>query len=549
MAVEDKRWIPSNLDPLAKLLPQDLQLTPIQLRLYDRAIYSISNSDVKAAMLVHGLTSTPTRIMQIRDRMLGVLESGIWLPVAPVMETYLESSLLLTGVVREVRKRSGVYYETSAGDGGIVRAIAATLLKYSTMSGIPYTKIYGDTNTDENTGVRSHINRTALLLFLDRQDSFEAQLSHQTGLDRGVIKDNLIALREIGLVNYDSVNTEDSGWVVYRKVGDESMVKHSSEGDRLRRNTLEFFRVNNEANVQAITQALGRTDEDDVVKIVSGFVDEGFLERPLWYGGVKQSDANIADLGRQFVGQVLRPVLRALMGDQIYVQQLAEVLREVESDPSIASQAIRIYREKNPRISADQTAEAILNHIRVTGPTRTNQFIGLLGGRVEPVLRRLRGNGEIVSHRIGKATFHMLPGMEASQFERKVTVSPYETPKPEKLIPPTGVPATTHKDKLELLDFWRQLNADLSQVPSGGMPEWVFFRFYPTTDIKSKGRGSYQSGVYASLVNGLRKLGIENPYDYMRSFTPQSDNSELLDQVVKAQKLLKERLTSSFSRA
>ncbi|MCL4416914.1 MAG: ArsR family transcriptional regulator, partial [Actinobacteria bacterium] len=295
-------WQPSYVRPLEATLPKDLHGKEQVVRRYDRTMLALGNTDTKAAVLVYGLSSTPRNGQKIRDDLEAVLPADTWLPSATTLRLkYLRDGFCPTGIATEFDNSGRYFYATTTEGEGLPKDIAAFNLHYAANTNRSISSIFGNTTTPEDSGVRSYINRTALLLLLSRGQTYVSEIIRQTGMGTSTTGGNLAKLRDLGFVDYEFADTEVQGWGVYEKVGIPDQIVHSPINDRLRRNILEYYRLNTIGNPQTIIKALGRVDTIDVFQILSELVDAGFLKRSQWYGGVQQSDAKITAEGKRFV--------------------------------------------------------------------------------------------------------------------------------------------------------------------------------------------------------------------------------------------------------
>ncbi len=538
-------WNPSFLRPLEVALPPDLQKRTDVLTLYDRAMFGLGNTDARSVVLIHGLSTIPVNCEEVHRDVRQTLPSDTWVPKPTVIHyRYFDAGLCKVGFVERFCDSGRYLYNTTREGEGLAKGVAALVIKSAAGFEKPVSSILGITTAPQDSRVRSYLSRTALLLLLYRGPSYVSKILKETGMSPVNVGTNLRKLRDLGLINYDYTDTEVGGWAMYERVGDPSLVKQSSVGNRLRSNVLEYFRLNDSGNPQTIARAIERNDHIDVHKILSEMVEAGFLQRTRWYGGVQQSEAQIEDEGKKFVESFILPTLYAFAGDATSISALNSVRQEVEEDPAISAKAISIQRYFGRRIPRPQTGKAIIDFIKQNGPSRPTQLQKQFGIRVEPVLSQLVRSGTLVRKRAGRGSFYMFSEDEAPRAEKRFIVHQYVLP--ETLLIQKALSKEDYRASLETLEFWVELTQNLKKIPAGTVTESYFFQFYSPDNPDWQNPNDYRSGKYARLVYVLRQLGIRNPYKFLKDFKPESQQEEIKNAVRSAKNFLKRRLLESL---
>lgn len=530
-----EQWTPSVHGLSEGQYKKDRVITPDALITYDRLMYSYGTIEPKAIYFLLGLDDQPQSTSDITRRVKRSLEPGMWLPSDSNVRGYLRKSFLPTGLAEESKDGWRVYYSYSFDGKQIGRAPAALLIDYVASHGVPLADIFGSIIT--RTDSRSYMNRTAILLSLYNDPSFEAELMRKIGIDKGSLRDHLENLEKHGFIDYQSVDLEKGGWVTYERIGEPTMVVHSADKNRLRQNILKYFEVNPQANVKTLIEALGRQDEGDVNYILSQLVVNGFLERTLYHGGIKQSDAKISNRGKELVESLIIPLLSWTGGGHTYDTQFMHVQNEVATNPKVASTALTVYKDNYNREPLEKTEEDILTRITEGGPARYQELINELGEKIQPALQKLIVNGRLVKHKDGKGVFYLLPGTELPQSVRHHIVFEYK--QPENLVPATGYPREYYLNQLEATTFWEGLFKDL-QLLTVKKPERIFFYKFDNSYRDWAEPANYKSGKYTNLIIALRKFGIRNPYDFIRNY--QTKNAELRPLIEQVHALMAEKL-------
>ncbi|KKU35498.1 MAG: RNA polymerase sigma factor [Candidatus Beckwithbacteria bacterium GW2011_GWB1_47_15] len=446
--------------------------------------------------------------------------------------SYLINSLLPTGLAQKTNKG----YQLTLEAENYAKPIAALLLEYSASQDIPASKIFGQPIT--SSGNRAHITRSAILLTLNQKSSFEIELCRTLNSDLSSIRGNLKSLNDLGLINHEAVDTEQKGWLIYKRVGPKNLATHSPRLNRLRKNVIKYFEVNEEGNIPSVLKALGRQDASDVYTIFSELAESGYLETKKWTGGVQQSITHITPKGTEFVETIIRPILAAVSGHTQQLTTMNETLEKIQNDPSITEKAIQNYRRHNEKITKEENADIIIDHLIEYGPTRPKDLKERYGKKTAPVLKHLSESGRIIKHQDGKAVFYLLPTLDKPQVERPVLAVDFS--QPEDLLPPTCLPKEHYLAQLETHDLWLEIQEDLDQLPKKAYTQREFFSLYDPDNPNWAERDNYTNGKYYNLVLALRKSGIRYPYKYLTEYQPQKQ--EVMDLVAKIQLNLIEKL-------
>ncbi len=485
-------WLPSSLTPIEIASPTDLELTTDQLRIFDRSMFALVGTELKAATIIHGLSTTPRTVAEVIRCMKNALPPKTPLPQhAMVSDKYFDEWFSPAGIIDERRINGHSYYSLTEDASRYALPIAACLLDYTAESGLPMSTIMSTPRRElSEDGSRAYINRTALLLYLHSHSTHKSDLLRVFQFDPNRMKEYLHEFRDIGFIDYEYADTEVPGWGIYERVGEPEIVKHDRVNNRLRRNVVEYFRANSVGNSQTIAEALGRNDKLDVHKILSQLVDDGFLKREKWHGGVVQSSAKMRGEGKEFVETRLLPILRFCGDDQQSASQLQQTLRQVESDPSISAKAIQSYKEARMKVPRAETERLVLDLIRDNGPQRPRQIAAVFGGKVDPIITGLLKDGKLAKKKEGHAAYYFLPIMEEPMPEKLDPILAYR--QPENLLPPTCRPRQEYLAEVEKEAFWQELLEDLSHITPNQVTEREFYWFYSPTNPDWKKKNNYK---------------------------------------------------------
>lgn len=536
-------WRPSFLTPLYAVLPPNLQGRHDLVYRFDQALFALSNNDVRSALLLFGMNAIPSRMGTILDRMSGALPPSTWVPSDSVARaSYTRRFFCPAAVTYELEEDGQFDYRTSQEGEEFTKDVAAHLIRYSALHTRPMADVLGKIFSTRSGASRPYINRSATLLALSKGPSYEVKLANEFGLSNTVVGGTFLALRDVGFIEYDFPDMEEKGWAEYERVGDVGQVRHSPALDRLRRNVVKYFELNPKANNHTLAQAFDRVDDNDISKVLGELVEMGFLRRP-WNRSVQQSDARIAPKGEGFVEEVLLPILHASAKDAGQLKRLRDSRDAVEGSPEMAARVIGLYRANRTRQPADLTSMAIVDFIQTAGPTRAVELTEEFGGRAESIFAELASAGTLVKHRVGRATYYLLPGMPLPEHTGAIRIFEYH--QPTDLIPLIYRPKEEYRADLETVEFWRGLLVDVQNVAIGTVTDREFFHSYDSTNAHWQEKDNHKSGKYEKYYEALRRLGIRQPYTFIREYKPISEEAELRTAVAQVQTAITEKFILS----
>ena len=534
------QWVSANLDPLRRALPPDLEVTEAGLITFDKLFYGLGNADTKCALLLYGLSPVPSRTFEIIDNLTRSLPAETWIPNHNGINHFMKKSLIPTGLVEKDEDEGKTTYATTTLGEGLGKDAAALFIDWAAKEGKSISDFLGFKHTASEAGMTVYLNRSTILLRLYQSPSFFAEIWKQTTLPKSSIQQNMQELKEVGLINYDSVNTEVKGWGLYERTGNGEAVPRSSIDNLLRQNIIAYFKENQVGNPAAIAQALKRRDEMDIYKILSELTETGFLKRQKWIGGEQQSDASITEKGREFVETIILPLLLASSGDQAATSLLNQIRTEIEGQPELTGQAIESYLKARERISFDDSQQALIQYLKQHGPQRPIDLIRIFGKRVEPLISGLLKSNALTKHTFSKAVYYGLPELSPPEHEQQAIIIDFQ--QPTDLLPPLIHPKEKCYLELFTTEFWNKLARDIETVPISVASEQKFYRFFEPDRPDWHCKDDYKSGPYSRYIQALRRMGIDNPSRFLREFALYEAPQEVITAIHHAQALMQERL-------
>jgi len=522
-------WIPSNLSPLLRVLPEGSRLH-IGVPVLDRVMFTFSNTELKPVIMLYGLNGYPTYMRNIHRRIAPILPDS-WnsrpqpYNIARIVRTFMSP----TGFAQEPIR----YHFATTPQGELAKDSAAFLLRKAVDLGIPLGPILQERTEDKENPTRAYITRIAALMALREGALSQVRLHKRMGGDLGVLAWNLRVLSERKLILYEAVDTQVKGQYTYQRA---DMSRVLPEAGALARNIIKYFELNEVGNHYAIAQALGVKDIHYIGKTLRQLARAGVLKPVKWEAIDRQSDAGVTTLGKRFIDEVIVPLLAAYASNKQGLRMLAEARTELEQNHGIATEALDQYKRQRILTPESETQQSILAFIRQNGSQRRRQILSRIGKNAHPQLIELVANGYLRTVRDGNASFYVLP--ETNEHPtRSEEVILFEFSPPADLIKtPEHRRRDEYRRELDTVGFWQRLQRELLQVPADRYTARDFFLKY---DPKYRNWAlRYYSGIFSNHVRALWSLKIEKPWEFIRTYQPKDASQELQEAIAAAQELI-----------
>lgn len=537
------QWKPSNVEPLNQVLPEGSPLR-LGVPMLDRVMFACSNTEFKPAILVYGLNSSASHVLDVVRR------------INPLLGDAWYKRSLRVNVARTVRTAMvptdfahepvPLHFATTPRGELVARDSAAFLLKKAVDLGIPLGPVFQEKDKDAGENpTRTYITRIALLMALKEGASTQVKLVKQIGgslSSEGVVASNLRELSKKGLISYESAEPEVKGQHVYERVDLTAMPPKAWV---LARNVFKYFEHNEVGNNYAIAKALGREHTHDIGRALRQLARAGVIKPAKWSWSERQSDAKITDLGKRVIDEVVIPLLSAYSGDSRAVQILTEARDELTRNPQIAAEALDQYKRQAIRTPELETQQRILAIIQEQGPQRRRQILAQLGKRAHPQLIELVTTGRLKTVRDGNASFYLLPDSE-DQPKRAEEIVIFEfNPPPDIFAKQEFRKRDEYRQELDTVEFWQRLQTELKRIPAN---QYTARRFLLQYDPQHKDWPQrWYSGIFSGHVRALWSLGIEHPDDFIRNYKPEEAPPELQEIMKSTQELMNIVLPVEYS--
>lgn len=391
---------------------------------FEAIFAAIGNSEAKCATLLSLPSNHPLTAIELHTAFLDSTD-GAWKTNPRIQAEYCDATFIPIGFVAKTEvlhygKMNFVkgYRITEAGIK-YGQPIAKYLLEKS--SSLPYSldAIFGPTARGGGGQNRGVLTRAAILESLYAQanetssTTSNAHFSRELGRDGSVFRKHMVVLRDLGLVEYDSINTEEPGAINYRFIDSEGRIQPSPvrRWPTLTTTVYEVIRDLRVSDIGRVLQECKRRlpnasfDHLRVNQILSGLALQGILDSDFKGSGKGQvfSKSKITDAGKKIVEEIILPIKAALSSEG------EERLQEWNNIPwqIYAPDAVEKYASSssgaNSRPIQEWAAYALQMIIDNPG-IRTTEIGSKLKTNIGIVLKLLLDEGVVRRERNGKAS-------------------------------------------------------------------------------------------------------------------------------------------------
>lgn len=325
-------------------------------------------------------------------------------PKASQYQSYCTQTFIPIGVVAEekiiVKGRTNpvAHYRLTEDGEKYAKPIARFALKTAVETGISMSEIFGATNS--RGGTRAPYNRAKIILELQEQGSLsEAELEYKLALNHSTARNNLLALKEKGLVNYTSLSPEESGWSKYEWIpykNPQDVLGIESQPNLTR----EIAYKMNEIKISdrnELAKVFKKRTRQNISQILTGLERQGFIRS---IG--EKSNATITEKGNEL--KFIREAFQSLKKDD-----LSEINKEIEifNDNSVASsfiiKALKHYADVSRHskvMPREDNKNAILSLLE--NQSLGHEQINVIRGKESGVyLKELLDSGDIIKKKKG----------------------------------------------------------------------------------------------------------------------------------------------------
>src|SRR3989344_1850039 len=298
---------------------------------FDAIFAAIGNSEAKILTLL-ALSRTLITQQDLYGR-FSELSGGMWRTQYRTVSSHCEQSLIPIGLVAQesfIKQGSldiHVGFRTTESGEKYGKPIAAYLLEKS--KDLPYSlyTVFGPTQRTRGE-TRSVTTRAHILeeLSLTDRDFTIADIANKLGVPANVISRHLKHLKNLGLVEHDSLDKELRGQVKYRlnEECQRSQVETARGLKTLTQEVADILFETKEVDSELLIERLKSKHtyiKDDSFRsyihgVLSGLAIQGICQKGKYRSGNAFSRASITENGRAVVNEIILPIKRALSGDE-----------------------------------------------------------------------------------------------------------------------------------------------------------------------------------------------------------------------------------------
>lgn len=291
---------------------------------------AVGNSEAKSLTLLC-LSSSPMSEVDLHHQFLERSEM-IWRTDGKLQGNYCRATLIPIGLVAEAdtlfygSTEYVISYRLTPAGIKYGQPIAAFLLEQSSHLPLSLLDYFGQTSTGPGN-TRPVLNKIGILKYLlEHQGKVRTtDIAETIDLQPALVGKRLRNLRDVGLVNYDSFDTEEdtinykllrnANRTVIRTVHTDTALTHEVADLVFRMGT-----VNRDSVLSILKERHGSAFaslpslRNRLSHILSGFVDMGICESEK-FSKEEKSKARITELGSEIVSNIVVPIERALADD------------------------------------------------------------------------------------------------------------------------------------------------------------------------------------------------------------------------------------------
>ncbi len=360
---------------------------------------------------------------ELRNDFKGYVDpSSYWIPKFASFADYCNLTFIPNGIVVRKNKKSESKFKRgktvsawkSTKEGTTYgQPLAAFSTKYAVDNNHSMYEYLGQTHTPGKS--RSPYNRIQIIKLASKGLSRQADFIKRLNLDDASVVEHIQSLKKIGLVGYESVSTENSGWARYGWITGKNPehVKPVYQKRDLALKVARLLRDVKETDYREATKKLGYKHPGAVSNVLSGLARQGFARRlnPKFVIMKKLSDVRITDEGKDFLHDYIIPVENALQDrkDLDDMQEISHRFRNTTEGVRYAQEAMSLYERVSPAMKAKPKnirENQVLNFIKSYenehgfGPRNKEIRDGLHLGI--QYLRHLRDRGVVERRTVGR---------------------------------------------------------------------------------------------------------------------------------------------------
>jgi len=382
------------------------------------AILASVNTEYKSATLGFFLDDKWRTIDDIQKRSLSYLSQSAKPLLASTYGDYCTKSFIPIGAVAEDKiKLKGrtnpvLHFRLTEDGEKYAKPIAQFALRTAVENGMSMYEILGKTSSVGET--RSPYNRARMLLELKKKSNLnDAELVKKIGIASPNVSHNLLVLKESGLLNYEAVPQDESGFAKYEWVEgkDPKDVVRVRDLPNLTREVAQKIQEIKIADYNEIAAALNKkqSQSSNIGQVLKDIERQGFVLRHGKFGKIK-SDASLTEKGI-----IITDCISTIFGS-LKKEDFGEINEKIKifEDHAVANRyitrAFQLYENVSPaykRKPKDERKSEILSLLK-SQKLRNKQVYEKLGKDAGGLLNELLQSGQIKKEKEGRAVYYSL---------------------------------------------------------------------------------------------------------------------------------------------
>ncbi len=300
---------------------------------FEAIFASIGNSESKCATLLNLPHTQPTTASELHQAFKDSTNEA-WDLHPSTTQSYCEETFIPIGFVARSeilyygRTKYNKGYKVTESGLRFGQPIAAFLLQQSTELPYALETLFSMTSRGNGGETRGVINRIRVLeaLYEQRESEFpmtNLQISEKLDTQKSYVAGHLKSLRDLGLINFSSISTENKRIIPYSVVGKIPIAEIPTlkAEHTLTRNVAEIMNTLGTADIHTVMEEYARRFPNNKIdgfraaKVLSFLARHGYIASDFKIGEI-HSNSKITEEGIKIVENIIHPIKRALEGDE-----------------------------------------------------------------------------------------------------------------------------------------------------------------------------------------------------------------------------------------
>jgi DNA-binding PadR family transcriptional regulator len=382
-----------------------------------KAILSTINTEFKSITLEFCLDNSWKTSWDLRNSYLSLTEEKDIVPQNS-LGVYCQRDFFTAGLVdnKTEDRQSKCVNLWRLNEDGKKYGLPSAALAIRTANQFDMSIYQALSSSDLSKDTSAPYNRARILMLLDELGKArEVDLTNLTELDGG-LGHHFKALSEIGLIEYESQNTEGRGWSKYKWIyGKDPKKAKRLDGRNLTIDVAEFLSENPVYwDRHEVKEKINYNQSNGLIsRILFSLENQGFVKKKTKFkSGEIMSEARITERGKNFVKALLKPVYNIVGDKSGFGEDYHEYMSNNKLIREHALHATELYHSTSPALNRKPlslTHDKVIKLLENNNKLRRKEIEETIGISNGPsYLKPLVDNHTIKKERTGKAVFYSM---------------------------------------------------------------------------------------------------------------------------------------------